>query len=368
MENSNYRFKKFCLAATVKLKPCIYSLLLISGAAVAGPDPQSVRTIVDMAGRTVAVPAVIRSVYTVGPVGEIVMYTLAPAKLAGKTWKLSSPQTDLLTEEYLKKPLLGGWFGKTTGNPEVIINANPDIVLSVEHHDMVSTERVKEKLGLPIVMADGSLTSLDTMYRFVGNVIGEQARADSLARYCRATLDFIRTGVEKLPEAEKVRLYYAEGLNGLETDPKGTMHTEVIDMVGGLNVAAHITAEAGFGRGTVSFEQLLVWKPQVILVCLDHGYANGSGNYARITSDPTWATIDAIKSKRVYCIPSVPFNWIDRPPSANRIIGLKWLANLLYPDRFPMDIRGETKTFYKLFYHRNLNEAELSKVLENAIR
>jgi iron complex transport system substrate-binding protein len=352
----------------LKLKMIVYAFLSFAGIATADPAQSNVRTIVDMAGRTVTIPATIKSVYTIGPVGEIILYTLAPGKLIGKTWNIGSPQTDLLTEEYLKKPVLGGWYGKTTGNPEVIIKAHPDIILSVEHRDMVSTDRIKEKLGLPVVQADCGLASLDTMYRFIGSVIGETARADTLARYCRATLDLIASGVAKIPEAEKVRIYYAEGLHGLETDPQGTMHTEVIDMVGGLNVAAGIAAEPGYGRGTVSFEQLLLWKPQIVLVCLDHQYAGGSGSFARITSDPNWASLDAIKRKNVYCIPSIPFNWIDRPPSVNRIIGLKWLANLLYPKYFPMNIREETKTFYRLFYHRNLTDAELNKVLENATR
>jgi iron complex transport system substrate-binding protein len=349
----------------LQLSTCTAFFIALIGLAPRAQTPQT-RTIVDMAGHAVSIPAVISSVYTIGPVGEIVLYTLAPGKLAGKTWKLVAPQTDLLTEEYLKKPLLGGWYGKnTTANPEVIIKAHPDIVLSVEHHDMVSTEPVKEKLGLPVVIADCGLESLDSMYRFIGAVVGERARADTLARYCRATLDSVTSGVARIPDAEKVRVYYAEGTTGLETDPKGTMHTEVIDMAGAQNVA-DITVERSYGRGTVSFEQLLLWKPEVILVCLDHGYAGGSENYKRITTDPTWATIDAVKNKRIYCIPSVPFNWIDRPPSVNRIIGLKWLANLLYPDRFKMDIREEAKTFYKLFYHRNLTDAELNKVLENA--
>jgi iron complex transport system substrate-binding protein len=324
-----------------------------------------------MAGRTVEIPATVTSVYPISPVGDIMMYTLAPGKMAGRTWSLGSPQKDLLTEEYLKKPVLGGWYGKnTTGNPEVIIKAHPDIALSIgaiDKTEISTSQRIAEKLGVPVVFADGSLTSLDSTYRFIGTLIGEQARADTLARYCRATLDFIKEGASKIPEAEKVRIYYAEGISGLETDPAGSMHTEVIDMVGGKNVA-DIPVARGYGRGSVSIEQLLVWKPQIVIVCLDHGYANGSENFSRIIADPTWSTMEAIKRKNIFCIPSVPFTWIDRPPSANRIIGLKWLANLLYPKYFPMNIREETKTFYRLFYHRNLTDAELNKVLENATR
>ena len=66
--------------------------------------------------------------------------------------------------------------------------------------------------------------------------------------------------------------------------------------------------------------------------------------------------------------PQYPFNWIDRPPSANRIIGIKWLANLFYPELFHYDIRTETSDFYQRFYHRKPTDAELGEVLAQAVR
>jgi iron complex transport system substrate-binding protein len=70
----------------------------------------------------------------------------------------------------------------------------------------------------------------------------------------------------------------------------------------------------------------------------------------------------------VYEIPAIPFNCFDRPPSANRILGLTWLANLVYPDFYNVDIHLETRKFYALFYHKKLTDAELDKVLCNAVR
>jgi iron complex transport system substrate-binding protein len=75
-----------------------------------------------------------------------------------------------------------------------------------------------------------------------------------------------------------------------------------------------------------------------------------------------------VKDHAVYEAPQFPFNWIDRPPSVNRIIGIKWLANTFYPDRFHDDMRAETRKFYKLFYHRDLTEAELNQLLAQAFK
>ena len=56
----------------------------------------------------------------------------------------------------------------------------------------------------------------------------------------------------------------------------------------------------------------------------------------------------------MYEVPTAPFNWFDRPPSVNRMIGIKWLANLLYPNVFRYDMAAEVKDFYAKFYHYNL--------------
>ena len=42
---------------------------------------------------------------------------------------------------------------------------------------------------------------------------------------------------------------------------------------------------------------------------------------------------------RVHLSPKLPFGWVDFPPSVNRLIGLWWLAKILYPERFPEDLR-----------------------------
>ena len=53
--------------------------------------------------------------------------------------------------------------------------------------------------------------------------------------------------------------------------------------------------------------------------------------------------------------------------SSNRIMCVKWLGNLLYPEYFNYDVKDETKDFFKTFYHRDLTDDELNEILENAI-
>lgn len=64
--------------------------------------------------------------------------------------------------------------------------------------------------------------------------------------------------------------------------------------------------------------------------------------------------------------PNVPFGWIDFPPSINRLIGLRWLARILYPDAFPEDLRPIVRDFYTRCYHQTPSEAQLDVLLRPA--
>jgi iron complex transport system substrate-binding protein len=82
----------------------------------------------------------------------------------------------------------------------------------------------------------------------------------------------------------------------------------------------------------------------------------------------TWRLIKAVREEMVFAVPCLPYNWLDMPPSANRIIGIKWLGNLLYPEYFPYDIREEARAFYRLFYNKNLTDEQINRLLDQAAR
>lgn len=106
----------------------------------------------------------------------------------------------------------------------------------------------------------------------------------------------------------------------------------------------------------ISMEQVLLYNPDVILT-------HERTFYAALPKDRRWQNVHAVKEKRIYLIPTVPFNWFDRPPSFMRLLGLKWLTNSLYPKRYPLDIRAETKKFYRLFLDTELDKRDIQEIL-----
>jgi iron complex transport system substrate-binding protein len=105
-------------------------------------------------------------------------------------------------------------------------------------------------------------------------------------------------------------------------------------------------------REAVSLEQVLAWNPDVILA-FDLGF------YRSVASDPLWSSVQAVRDKRIYLAPNLPWGWFDAPPGVNRLIGVRWLMATLYPRQFPESLRDTTREFYRLFYQVELTDAQL---------
>lgn len=322
------------------------------------------RTVVDMAGREVVIPNKIEKVFSTNPSGTLLLYSLDPDKLIGWNYDLRPDEKRFIEPKYHNLPNLGSMSSKLTGSEEEILKINPDIFIcmgEINDTSISEADKIQSQLKIPVLMLDYELTGLDKTYEFLGNVLKEEDKAKKLADYCKNTISSIQEKAKEIPAEKQVTIYYAEGPKGLETDPKGTWHTQVIDIINAFNVA-EVSEKQEKGRAAVSLEQLLLWDPDMIISWSD----DRGGYYSGILDNADWANLKAIKSHNVYSIPDSPFTWFDRPPSANRILGVIWLADLCYPDIYNYDIQKEVKEFYELFYHHTLTEQELDELLANA--
>jgi iron complex transport system substrate-binding protein len=333
------------------------------------------RTITDMAGRVVTIPDTIRTVMQGSPVTEIVLCALVPEKLIGTGMALTEKQKILLPDVVKNKPVIGMMGGgkNNTFNPEQILKMHPDIIVSaifssVEKMDLDAVERIQKQLDIPVVLIDGSIEKTDTACKFLGKLLGCSDKGDSLGNYLQKKIFEVQESVSKIDTNKKKRIYYAEGANGLYTESKNSRHAEVIKLAGGCNVA-DIPAGSASGMVAVSIEQILVWQPEVIIVSVTGDNTTAqlqNDNFTYIKNNSTWNALSVIKAGMVFKIPYLPFNWFDRPPGINRILGLRWLAKLLYPDLCIWNIRDDTREFYKWVYGVTLTEQQLDEILIDA--
>ena len=318
------------------------------------------RAITDSAGRRVEIPQRISRVLAAGPPASILLYTLAPEKMIGWVRTPSPAEKAFLMESVRNLPEYGRLTGRgNTANLENVLKFKPDLIIdigSVGPTYVSLANNVQDQTKIPYVLLDGTFSKTPEVYRLLGDLIGVKDRAEQLARYADETLNGLGTRIAAIPEAERPRVYYGRGANGLETGLAGSINLEVLERVGAINVAA----SAGTGGITkVSIEQVLSWNPDVILA-LDPRF------YSAVATDPLWSSVKAVRDKRIYLSPNLPYGWFDAPPGVNRLIGVRWLTSILYPKQFSEDLRGVTRDFYKRFYQIDLSEQQLDALLTSA--
>lgn len=320
------------------------------------------RTFVDSAQRRVEVPEKIERVFAAGPPAAIILYTLAPQKLIGWNRGLTREELAFVPLRYRELPELGRLTGRgNTANVEVVLKAQPDVILdygSLRRTFVSLADRVQEQTGVPYVLLDGGFANIPEVYRLLGRLTGNAPRAVQLAAYAERTTAEIAALLARVPSEHRPRVYYGRGPDGLETGLGGSINVELLELAGAVNVAAE-GGERG-GLATVSMEQILKWNPEIILTL-------NSDFYDLARADPLWRGVAAVRHGRVYLAPSLPFGWFDRPPSVNRLIGVKWLLSVLYPRHITIDLRKEAREFYRLFYHIDLSEPQLNELLQRAL-
>lgn len=322
--------------------------------------PSWSRSVEDSAGRIVEIPDNIERVYAAGPPASILLYIVAPDRLTGWPRAPRPYERPYLAAEYRDLPETGRLTGRgSTASLEVVLRTSPDLIIdfgSINDTYVSLADRVQAQTGIPYLLIDGRFDNTPAALRLVGDILGVSARGEELASYAEALFQELDEAMDGVPEEQRPRVYLARGPDGQETGLRGSINTEIIERAGGVNVAD--PGDASVRRGIVrsSMEQVIAVDPDTI-VTWDENF------YRRVGDDPLWAGITAVRDSRVYFSPTAPFGWIDRPPSLNRLMGLKWLSGVFFPDRFPHDLRTETRRFYKLFYHVDLDDADLERLI-----
>ena len=322
--------------------------------------PAETRTFTDSVGREVTLPAKVEKVAVSGPLAQIVVFAMAPDKLVGiaNAWDESAAQ--FLDTKYYDLPLLGQFYGgKGEMNLETLLAAAPDVVIDVGEPKgsiVEDMDALQEQTGIPFVHIDAYLASMDNTYAMLGDLLAMPNEAQGLADYCRYAYD---RAVEIANSVEKVNLLYITGDEGLNVIAKGSYHAEAIDLL--ANNLAVVDEPSSKGTGNeVDMEQILNWNPDVILFAPD-------SIYDTVADNENWQTITAIKEGNYYEVPFGPYNWMGFPPSVQRLLGMQWMAAVLYPDAADYDLYEAASAYFELFYHCELTEAQFAALTAHSV-
>jgi iron complex transport system substrate-binding protein len=311
------------------------------------------KTVTDMAGRRVEVPARVRRVVTDRFV-SFAAFALDPDMTANATFRVSAEGKKYISAKYYDhKPL-------TEAADEEILKLRPDVVLVglLNSGSAEKADRLQKRIRVPVLVIDFRVDKAREAFTCLGDALGRKERASKIITFIDKYIRPVHDLTGKLPPEKRPRIYYAEGPEGLETEPEGSLHAQVFDYVHVRNVAKVSTGDV-HGMSKASIEQILAWNPDAIVVW--SGYPSGQGlpqaakrtrtTAEHIRTDERWAKLKAVQSGKIYQVPGYPFGWIDRPPGHNCLAGVIWMAHTLYPNLLPYNAQTALAEFVQLFWH-----------------
>ena len=354
----------------IKVVLLLLVVLVVAGVAThlflspATVESQGSKNITDMINRSVEIPASVNSVVATSPPMTTVLYMIAPDKLKAVNFQWTDDELEYVPSKYANYPVVGGWYGSQDGSYEEFIASEPDIIIeSIDEGgdgDLSTVQERQDKFGKIPVVAVKDTTNVEKVgesITFMGEIVGAQDKAQQLNDYNNKYLDIVHDTSSKLSDSDRKTVYYAQGDDGLQTTPSHSTHGQLIDLIGGVNVADSLYQGNTTSSVQVSIEQVMSWNPDIIIT-------NDAEFYASVYSDSNWGKMDAVKNKEVYLCPQSPFKWFDRPVGANMIVGVPWTAKVIYPDQYKdLDLVGATKEFYSNFYHIDLSDEQVKEML-----
>lgn len=220
---------------------------------------------------------------------------------------------------------------------EGCIALNPDlVVLPIK---LKAAAETLEAMGIPVLLVSPeSQEELEDMIALLGAATGAAEQAEALLAFAAAQRDMLS---EALDGAELPTVYLAGNSALLSTAGDAMYQSGMIAQAGGVNVAAEIEDNYWVD---VSYEQLLTWDPDYILLASDASYT-----VEDVLADPNLAECSAVKNGNVIRMPGDAEAWDSPVPSG--ILGSVWLASALHADRVTAEVRDAViAEFYETFY------------------
>ena len=316
----------------------------------------SAREVADSVSRRIVVPDRPSRVLAAGPPATILLYALAPDAMLGWVPEPAKEAKPFLLASLRDKPATPRLTIRG-GEPDIaaISELKPDLIVdfgSVAPNYLKLADKVQAGAHVPYALIDGSFDKLPTSLRLAGNLVGRIERAKTLAAYADATLKDLDAVLAKVPADRRPKVYLGRG-DGLASGIKGSSLSEAIDRAGAINVAE---GKAERGNLTVTLDQIAAWDPDIIIAFDRAAHA--------AMRQPAWQHLRAVSSHRLYAAPTLPWGWLGEPPSVNRLLGLRWLSALLYPEQVKIDLKTEVRDFHALFYGAAPTDAQLNGLLE----
>ena len=293
-------------------------------------------TLTDQAGREVTIeeePAKLVSGYYIST--SLLIALGLEDKLAGIEAKADTrPIYALSAPELLELPSVGT---AKEFDLEGCAALEPDLVILPLK--LQASADTLEELGIDaLVVNPENQELLGEAAELIGAATNTAARAKELLAFTAEQEERLAKALEG---AETPSVYLAGNSDFLSTAGSAMYQSAMIEMAGGANVAAEITDTYW---AEVSYEQILAWNPQYIVLASDASYT-----VEDVLADPNLEGCAAVENGNVIQIPGDAEAWDSPVPGG--ILGAVWLSSELHPEECPQaDSEAVIHEFYETFY------------------
>ncbi len=184
-------------------------LILLSGCILKNnkPDLKNIHLVHDMAKRELMVSKQINKVISNGPVGSVLLYTIANEKMAARNFAATTYEKLYCTKKYCELPIVGCWYiTNGTRSVENIINIKPDLIISagnITRNTIENTQEDQRLMDIPIAIISTEFTELPLSYSLLGDLLNEQEKAKELIDFYNKYIPGIIHKTSLIPDNEK---------------------------------------------------------------------------------------------------------------------------------------------------------------------
>lgn len=302
-------------------------------------EPET-RIVVDGIGREIEVPAKVETIVTLGNASRMATYLGLADKMITVT---SGDNNDSVVMAYgyynhdiwADLPVCSsGGYGEI--NPEVIIEASPDVILCTFEEDIVAN--IEEQLGRKVVAApQGTLFAEDYEHalRVFGEACGVSDRAETVIAFIQECLADLDSRTSSIADDNKpTALCAAATFRGGHGIAGVYANNAVFATVNAKDVTVgYIDAQKGV---EVDKEQVLEWNPDLIVLDASN-LGLVENEYAE---DPAFfESLNAVKNGELYQWPNSTSNYtnVEIP-----LVNAYYIGSVMFPEAFA-DVDFETK-------------------------
>jgi iron complex transport system substrate-binding protein len=262
------------------------ALLLLTAGACQRDNPSSGSLVaVDDAGDTVRLAAPATRVVSLVPATTEILFAIgAGPRMVGRT------RWDDYPAEASQVPDVGDGINP---NLEAILGQRPDLVVMYHSGSNAGAAERLRQLGIPTVLLSvDRLADVSRIARLLGELTGQDAQGDSVARATEAGL--ARVSLPRDSAGPRILIVAWDqppmAIGG------GSFLSELVERAGGVNLFGDLTAPSA----QISIEAVVARNPDALLVSSDGPPA--------IATRPEWRVVPAVRNNRFIHVTSSAFS------------------------------------------------------------